>query len=107
MFINTGYYKTSNDYKKLFELLCEGHTIVCIIDDYNYGTKSDEKQICKANRLNEFNINFSTPGIGYLGIYPSDKGKSGQSEFELFEIRCKEKEVEWIISETPNPTTKP
>jgi len=100
MFVNKGYYKTSNDYKKLFELLCEGHTIVCLIADYDCGVKTDKKQICKANRWREFDISFNTPGIGYLDINPSDKEYFGKPEFELFETQCKQQDVEWILSET-------
>ena len=96
MFIDKGYYKTSKDYKKLFELLCLGHTIVCLVKD-NYGIK----QICKANRFKEFSVNFNTPGIGFLDINPSDKEYFGKSEIELFEFQCKLIDVEWIEIEKP------
>ena len=98
MFINKGYYETSTDYKKLFELLCQGHTIICIVADYDCGVKKDKKQICKANRWKEFSISFNTQGIGYLNINPSDKQYFGKSEFDLFKTLCKEQDVEFILS---------
>ena len=98
MFQNNGYYKTSNDYQKLFELLCEGQTIICIVDQYSAGMLTDNRTICKANRFDEFDINFSTPGVGYISINSYHKDKYS-SEIECFIEKCNKMNVEFIVGQ--------
>lgn len=95
MFINKGYYKTSTDYKKLFELLKQGHHIACLLFDYECGVKQDHKRLCEAKSFGEWEISFSTSGCTFFEIRPYHND-SIETELKIFTIKCREHGVEWI-----------
>ena len=95
MFINKGYYKTSNDYKELFRLLCDGQTVICLSREYSAGEKTDRKTVCQANRHEPFFINITTSGVGYVSVSSYHKDKNPEkSESEIFALKCEEMEIE-------------
>ena len=102
MFENKGYYKTSQDFKKLLELLKEGNMILCIVDSVSW-FKSKEKHVmrtaCVAKRRVEYEISFGVPGVQHGGVSDYDNdGTNETTELKLFSSECRRIKLEWIVS---------
>lgn len=91
------YYKYSKDYKKLFELICQGERIPAFVN-YRFGVlDSDEpmRDICLIKRRRSWDVDFGVRGVGYGDIMDMDK-KKHDNELDAFEKECKRLDVEYI-----------
>jgi hypothetical protein len=89
-------YKMSRNYTQLFDLICDGHEIPCIVD---YSFRDDDvrkyRDICRVRRFKEFEISFGTRGIGY-GDVSSWHKEQGVREIDYFAELCESLNVEYI-----------
>lgn len=92
----TNPYKMSRNYTQLFDLICDGNEIPCIVD---YSFRDDDtrtyRDICKVRRFKEFQISFSARGISY-GDVSSWHQEEGFIEIDYFFELCKSLNVEFI-----------
>lgn len=87
------YYNFSEDYNKLFDLICQGFTIVGFCYDFLHETKD----VLQIKRTGEYSIRFSVRGLEYHGIYPSDKDLIPNcTERQLFVSACIKINLKWI-----------
>lgn len=86
-------YKTSKDYKKLFELI-KTEIIVCFVNSYKNPDGTYMKDVCISNRKYdpEF-ISISARGISYIDAFEFD----GLSIEDDFIQQCERIELEYII----------
>lgn len=87
-------YKLSRDYKKLFELICEGHVAAAFVD---YQFREDGtvfRDICQIKRHKPYSINICARGISYGDIYPFME--SDGAEEDVFIRSCAATNLEWI-----------
>jgi hypothetical protein len=89
-------YKISKNYTQLFELICIGHEIPCIVD-YSYPNNGTEtyRSICRVRRFKEFDISFGSRGIEY-GCVSYWHKENGEREIDYFVELCKSLNVEFI-----------
>lgn len=86
----------SRNYTQLFDLICEGHEIPCIVD---YSFRDDDvrkyRDICRVRRFKEFEISFGARGIGY-GDVSSWHKEEGKIEIDYFTELCESLNIEYI-----------
>jgi hypothetical protein len=89
-------YRMSRNYTELFELICIGHEIPCIVD---YFFRDDDvrkyRDICRVRRFAEFQISFGSRGVEYGSISSWHK-ENGEREIDYFVELCKSLNVEFI-----------
>lgn len=87
-------YQWSRDYKRLRELLDDGHEVVCIADyEYTDGTK--DRDICRARKIVCSNSDFKRYTVAARGIIYVDF-PHWQKEYNSFEESLKEANLEFI-----------
>lgn len=90
-------YKTSTDYKRLYDLIVAGHQIVCFVD-YRFRGDPDDvrpcRDICVAKAF-EDEIRADARGIGYLHIFRDYP----QCE-EVFIKYCQQINLAWVVLES-------
>jgi len=88
-------YNLSRDYKKLFDLICEGKVAAAFVD-YRFREAEGyvHRDVCLVKRHGPFQINISARGISYGDIYPFME-KDGTEE-EVFKRSCGWVNLEWI-----------
>ncbi len=82
-------YSLSKDYNKLFLLLITGKQVACFVDCGAY-----IRDICLCKRDSEWDICFVARGIQYGSVREWHKDQG--TEFECFEMVCKNLNVEFI-----------
>lgn len=91
-------YKLSKEYARLYDLICKGETIVCFVN-YDWDRKGDiVRDVCLCKRHKDFDIQFSSRGMGYGGVDTWHKA-GPLNETELFVKVCKCLNVEFIDPE--------
>jgi hypothetical protein len=89
-------YTFSKDYELLYELVCKGYEIYCLVDyDIHRTGKDIARDACRCRRLESYHIQFIVRAMEYGGIYPFEKDKG--SEKDLFIENCKISNVEFAI----------
>jgi hypothetical protein len=89
-------YKISKNYTQLFELICIGHEIPCIVDySYRDNDKKIYRDLCRVRRPKDFFIMFGSRGIEYGSISSWHK-ENGEREIDYFVELCKSLNVEFI-----------
>ena len=95
----------SRDYEHLYDLICDGHTIVGFVDYFAGVEKFEGKHmdVCKIKKFQDYEIEFFVRGICYGSVryYNKDNG----TEKELFIDECVRLKLEYY---TPHiqPTEK-
>ena len=86
-------YKTSKDYRKLWEL-AKNQSIVCICD---YGTFDAEYRCRDIAHTTYYdgNMNVSARGIGYVTVF--------DYKIEEFIKQCEQINLEWIVPNSGEP----
>lgn len=87
-------YNLSKDYDLLYKLLCDGHVIACFVDFAYRGDPKRYRDICKAKRWHEYEMQFQSRGMTYGSVdrWQKDKG----SEKDLMIEECKRMNLEFI-----------
>ena len=86
-------YKLSRNYKKLFQMICDGHVVPAFVD-YDIDDDSVCRDICKVERLDPYDIFIGVRGHSYGTIYPFME-RHGAEE-NVFIRRCESVNLEWI-----------
>jgi hypothetical protein len=95
------FYSLSKDYKRLYELLCAGHTIVGFVDYDRHGDNVEPiRDVVKIVRRREFDIMIGVRGCSYGDVFPYMK--KTLSELEVLVSVCTVNNLEWV-SGTTNP----
>lgn len=89
-------YKLSKNYRLFYRLLVNGYIIVCFVDyDFNRHEKSKPcRDVCKAKRFKEFDIQVGARGIEYFGVRKWDKEKG--TELQVLINKCKQSNLQFI-----------
>ncbi|MGX1201160.1 hypothetical protein [Marinobacter sp. MBR-105] len=85
--MNTGY-SLSEDYDRLYQLVCDGHRIAGWVDNQNMRDENDQplRDICEVRRYEEYYIQLSVRGMSYGGVWPYMMNSG--SEREIFRKAC-------------------
>lgn len=86
----------SKDYKKLYELICNGEAVAAFVD-YKFRQIDEHvfRDVCQVVKKKEFDIQFFARGIGYGGIYQFMQD-DGVSEFDVFVKICESMNLEFF-----------
>lgn len=90
-------YALSKDFDKLYDLICEGNTVVGFVD---YKFQLDGKvfrDVCKITRYKENNINIGARGMRYGSVDDFDLYLDTHTERSVFISVCIYCNLEWII----------
>jgi hypothetical protein len=91
-------YNLSEDYEKLFDIICDGNVAAGFVD---YRFNDDDKEtpafrdVCQIRRDGDWKISVHARGIVYGSVYPFDQ-EYGRTEKELFIKMCQSMSLGWI-----------
>lgn len=96
-------YNLSRNYKKLFDLVCEGKVAAAFVDYSFRQDGANFRDVCLVKRHKPFDINICARGISYGDIYPFMENDG--TEEEVFKRSCGSVNLEWIDPDQPSQET--
>lgn len=87
-------YQLSNDYDRLYELVCQGNEAVGFVDFKLSDDTRVMRDVCGIKRRGEYQICFGVRGTGYASVHPFMREDG--SEKDVFVGACKSINLEWI-----------